>query len=87
MITSDNKNLSVAQRAEFEGFGKYKIPLKEGNEILERIKNDYPKIDNYLLWRCAVDYVKLPGAVVVVGAAVELVIAARVTQYAVKDVP
>ena len=27
------------------------------NEILEQTKKEYPTIDNYLLWLCAVDYV------------------------------
>ena len=27
------------------------------NEIIEATKKEYPNIDNYLLWLCAVDYV------------------------------
>ncbi len=27
------------------------------NEIMEATKKEYPNIDNYLLWLCAVDYV------------------------------
>ena len=27
------------------------------NEIIEMTKKEYPEIDNYLLWICAVDYV------------------------------
>ena len=46
------------ERAKFEGFGTYKLPIEERvNEIMEAIKKEYPNIDNYLLWVCAVDYV------------------------------
>ena len=46
------------ERAKFEGFGTYKLPIKERvNEIMEATKKEYPNIDNYLLWVCAVDCV------------------------------
>ena len=45
-------------RAKFEGFGTYKLPIEERvNEIMEATKKEYPNVDNYLLWLCAVDYV------------------------------
>ena len=45
-------------RAKFDGFGKYKLDIENRvNEILEQTKKEYPTIDNYLLWLCAVDYV------------------------------
>ena len=44
------------ERAKFEGFGTYKLPIEERvNEIMEATKKEYPNIDNYLLWVCAVD--------------------------------
>ena len=46
------------ERAKFEGFGIYKLPIEERvNEIMEATKKEYPNIDNYLLWVCAVDCV------------------------------
>ena len=46
------------ERAKFEGFGTYKLPIEERvNEIMEATKKEYPNIDNYLLWICAVDCV------------------------------
>ena len=46
------------ERAKFKGFGEYKIPIENRvNEILELTKKEYPNVDNYLLWLCAVDYV------------------------------
>ena len=46
------------ERAKFDGFGTYKLPIEERvNEIIEATKKEYPNIDNYLLWVCAVDCV------------------------------
>ena len=46
------------ERAKFNGFGTYKLPIEERvNEIMEMTKKEYPTMDNYLLWVCAVDYV------------------------------
>jgi len=46
------------ERAKFEGFGTSKLPIEERvNEIIEATKKEYPNIDNYLLWVCAVDCV------------------------------
>ena len=45
-------------RAKFEGFGKYILDIENRvNDILELTKKEYPNVDNYLLWLCAVDYV------------------------------
>jgi len=45
-------------RAKFDGFGKYKLPIeKRVNEILELTKKEYPEMDNFLMWLCAVDFV------------------------------
>ncbi len=47
--------------AHFEGLGTYKLPIEERvNEIMEATIKEYPEyptVDNYLLWLCAVDYV------------------------------
>ncbi len=51
------KNYDV-ERAKFNEFGTYKLPIEErDNEIIEATKKEYPNMDNYLLWLCAVDYV------------------------------
>ena len=55
---SENQTIFDVERAKFKGFGKYKLPIeKKVNEIIEMTKKEYPEIDNYLLWLCAVDYV------------------------------
>ena len=52
------KTIYDCERAKFEGFGTYKLPIEERvNEIIEATKKEYPNVDNYLLWLCAVDYV------------------------------
>ena len=46
------------ERAKFTGFGTYALPIEERvNEIIEMTKKEYPTMDNYLIWLCAVDYV------------------------------
>ena len=46
------------ERAKFTGFGTYTLPIEERvNEIIEMTKKEYPTMDNYLIWLCAVDYV------------------------------
>ena len=46
------------ERAKFTSFGTYTLPIEERvNEIIEMTKKEYPTMDNYLLWLCAVDYV------------------------------
>ena len=45
-------------RAKFKGFGEYKLPIEDRvNEIMEITKKEYPEMDNYLMWLCAVDFV------------------------------
>ena len=52
------KTIYDVERAKFNGFGTYKLPIEERvNEIIEATKKEYPNMDNYLLWLCAVDYV------------------------------
>jgi len=52
------KTIYDVERAKFEGFGTYKLPIEERvNEIMEATKKEYPNIDNYYLWLCAVDCV------------------------------
>ena len=52
------KTIYDVERAKFEGFGTYKLPIEERvNEIMEATKKEYPTVDNYLLWLCDVDYV------------------------------
>ena len=52
------KTIYDCERAKFDGFGTYKLPIEERvNEIMEATKKEYPNMDNYLLWLCAVDYV------------------------------
>ena len=53
-----DKTVFDVERAKFEGFGTYKLPIEERvNELMEITKKEYPHMDNYLLWLCAVDYV------------------------------
>ena len=55
---SELQTIYDCERAKFNGFGTYKLPIEERvNEIMEINKKEYPTIDNYLLWVCAVDYV------------------------------
>ena len=55
---SELQSIYDYERAKFNGFGTYKLPIEERvNEIMEITKKEYPTIDNYLLWVCAVDYV------------------------------
>ena len=55
---SELQTIYDCERAKFNGVGTYKLPAEERvNEIMEITKKEYPTIDNYLLWVCAVDYV------------------------------
>lgn len=55
---TESETVYGLDRAKFEGFGKYKLDIENRvNEILELTKKEYPNVDNYLLWLCAVDYV------------------------------
>jgi hypothetical protein len=50
------KMIYDVDRAKFEGFGTYKLHIEERvNEIMEATKKEYPNLDNYYLWLCAVD--------------------------------
>ena len=52
------KTVFDVERAKFEGFGTYKLPIEERvNELMEMTKKEHPHMDNYLLWLCAVDFV------------------------------
>ncbi len=55
---SESETIYGVDRAKFEGFGTYKLDIENRvNEILELTKKEYPNVDNYVLWLCAVDYV------------------------------
>ena len=42
------KTIYDCERAKFDGFGTYKLPIEERvNEIMEATKKEYPNIDNY----------------------------------------
>ncbi len=57
-LPDGRKTIYDCERAKFDGFGTYKLPIEERvNEIMEVTKNKHPNIDNYLLWLCAVDNV------------------------------
>ena len=57
MAKVDN-NIYEHERYKFKGLGEYKLPIeKRVNEICEMTKKEYPEMDNYLVWVCAVDYV------------------------------
>ena len=57
----DNKTVYGYEKNKFKGFGNYNNELlkeNEGriNELVELTKQEYPTMDNYLIWMCAVDY-------------------------------
>jgi hypothetical protein len=57
----DNKTVYGYKKNKFTGFGDYNHELlkeNEGriNELVELTKSDFPNVDNYLIWICAVDY-------------------------------
>ena len=55
---SELQTIYDCERAKFTGFGTYTLPIEERvNEIIEMTKKEYPNMDNYLIWLCAVDYV------------------------------
>jgi hypothetical protein len=46
------------ERAEFTGFSTYTLPIEERvNELIEMTKKEYPTMNNYFIWLCAVDFV------------------------------
>jgi len=57
----DDKTVYGYERSKFNGFGEYTNPkLKENeariNELVEITKKEFPHMDNYFIWLCAVDY-------------------------------
>ena len=57
----ENKTVYGYKKNRFKGFGEYNNELlkeHEGriNELVELTKQEYPTMDNYFLWLCAVDY-------------------------------
>ena len=57
----ENKTVYGYEKNRFKGFGEYNNELlkeHEGriNELVELTKKEYPTMDNYFLWLCAVDY-------------------------------
>ena len=60
-LNDDNETVYGYQRNKFKGFGEYTNQLLKDNEgrindLIELTKIEYPTIDNYLIWLCAVDY-------------------------------
>ncbi len=58
----DNKTVYGYKKNKFTGFGDYNHELlKENerriNELVELTKQEYPTMDNYLIWISAFDYV------------------------------
>ena len=57
----DNKTVYCCEKNIFKGFGDYSNELlkeneKRINELVELTKQEYPTMDNYLIWLLAVDY-------------------------------
>ena len=57
----DNKTVYGYKKNKFTGFGDYSHELlkeNEGriNELVELTKQEFPTMDNYFIWLCAVDY-------------------------------
>ena len=57
----DDKTVYGYERSKFKGFGEYTNELlKENeeriNELVEMTKKEFPTMDNYFIWLCAVDY-------------------------------
>ena len=60
-LNDNNETVYGYERNKFKGFGEYTNELlkeHEGriNDLVELTKQEYPTIDNYLIWLCAVDY-------------------------------
>ena len=59
----DNNNTIYGyEKQKFKGFGEYNNNVLKENEsrinsLVELTKNEYPTMDNYFIWLCAVDYV------------------------------
>ena len=61
-MTENNNTIYGYQKQKFKGFGEYNNDLLKENEglinsLIELTKNEYPNMDNYFIWLCAVDYV------------------------------
>ena len=58
MAKVESNNMYGYERYKFKGLGEYKLPIeKRVNELCEQTKKEYPEMDNYFIWLCAVDYV------------------------------
>jgi hypothetical protein len=60
-LNDNNETVYGYERNKFKGFGEYTNELlkeHEGriNDLVELTKNEFPTMDNYLIWLCAVDY-------------------------------
>jgi hypothetical protein len=52
-LPDGRKTIYDCERAKFEGFGTYKVPIEERvNEIMEATKKEYPNVYFFLLWVC-----------------------------------
>ncbi len=61
-LNDNNETVYGYERNKFKGFGEYTNEiLKENegriNDLVELTKQEYPTIDNDLIWLCAVDYI------------------------------
>jgi hypothetical protein len=60
-LNDNNETVYGYERNKFKGFGEYTNELlkeHEGriNDLVELTKQEFPTMDNYLIWLCAVDY-------------------------------
>ena len=56
------KTIYGYEKQKFKGFGEFNNDIlkeheKRINELIELTKNEFPDVDNYFIWLCAVDYV------------------------------
>jgi hypothetical protein len=57
-MSNIDTNMYGCERYKFKGFGEYKLPIEARvNEICEQTKKEFPDVDNYFIWICAVDFV------------------------------
>ena len=62
MTEKNDKTIYGYEKQKFKGFGEYNNDIlkeheKRINELIELTKNEFPDVDNYFIWLCAVDYV------------------------------
>ena len=62
MTENNNKTIYGYEKQKFKGFGEYDNDIlkeheKRINELIELTKNEFPDVDNYFIWLCAVDYI------------------------------